>query len=318
MKRSMMLVLAVFAGGCVETGSRDDIDSVSSALNVAGGTFPVISSRGVGNLEVFAMASNGTGLNVKTYDGSWHDWQVIPYTGIGYPVPVGSPAATSWSSTRTDVFMRDSYNNLQHVYRNTGGWSSWETVGSGVYSSPAVTNWGSGRLDVFYLDNQSHLQHLWYQEPYWYGPEALFTNVGFASPPAAVSWAPGRIDIVAASTGGNVNQYFYSNPQGWFGPFGLGGAPNGNGVTMGITSWGVNRLDVFVGNGMWVQRRSYTGSSWDPSWTNVLLEGGVSANVSAVSWGTNRIDIVSRDSSGIVQQAYSNTNPPAFSSWFGL
>jgi hypothetical protein len=317
----MMLVVSVFTVGCgVETGSGDplspDVEAVSSALTVDSNTTPAISSRGPSQLEVFA--TSGGQVQVRKYDDSigagWSAWQALPSLPAG--VTASSPAATSWSSSRTDVFVRGSDSRLYHQFRNSGGWNGiWEQLDSGISTAPAVTNWGPNRLDVFALQN-GVLWHKWFQTSSWFGPETLFTSVPLSSPPAAVSFAAGRIDIVARRSAGNVNQFFFSG--GWFGPFDLGGATNQN-VNLGISSSGVNRLDIFAVSGSQVKRRSFNGTAWDGSWTNVLAAvSAAGAGVSSVSWGTNRIDIVTENSSGIVQQGFSNANPPSFSGWFGL
>jgi hypothetical protein len=279
---------------------------------VDAGTTPAISSRGAQQLEVFAT-SHGQ-VRVKKYDDTfnqgWFAWADLPALPAGVTA-VSSPAATSWDSTRTDVFVRGSDGRLYHQWRNSGDWSGvWEQLDSGISTGPSVTNWGPGRLDIFALQN-GIMWHKWYQNG-WYGPETLFTNVPLSSPPAAVAWAAGRIDIVARRSAGNVNQFFYSG--GWFGPFDIGGSTN-NGATLGISTWGVNRLDIFAVSGSQVKRRSFI-NVWDPGWTNVLGATNTSGQgVGAVSWGTNRIDIVTNDD-GTVLQGFSNApSPPSFTGW---
>jgi hypothetical protein len=275
---------------------------------------------------VFARAQPGQEgqVFVKTYDDSigagWSAWQALPSLPVGIS-PVSSPAATSWSSTRTDVVILGSDNCIYHNFRNTGAWfGTWGRIACGMGTAPAITNWGPNRLDIFALQNGlgGVLRHVWYQTNSWYGPETLFANVSLSAPPAAVAWAPGRIDIVSRGAAGNVIQFYYSGD--WYGPFSLGGSANGQ--NLAISSWGVNRLDVFAvtGNNGQIRRRSFTGSSWDASWTDVLSPFAPAVvGVSAASWGPNRIDIVTRNpSSGVVQQAFSNANPPSFSIWYGL
>jgi hypothetical protein len=331
MKRSMLLVFSLLAAACgVELGAGDplspEIESVSSPF-VSAGNAPTISSRGVNQLEVFISGPGGTfvqsfGANGPVWSGSWAPLPSLP---AGFSSE-GPAAATSWSSTRTDVFVwaknNVSESRLYHNWRNAGGWSStWELIGTGINSPPAVTNWGPNRLDVFALDANKKLKHWFYQTNGWYGPESLYPNVAFFSPPAAVAWAPGRIDIVALGSSLNVNQFYYSDPSGWFGPFNLGGGQINANTVLGISSWGVNRLDVFVVKDHQPKRRSFTGS-WEANWTNVLGtlypdQGGVSA----VSWGPNRIDLVTYSSAlgtSAIQQAFSTNNPPSFHGWFGL
>jgi hypothetical protein len=279
-------------------------------------TTPAVSSRGALQLEVF-VTSHGQ-VRVRKYDDAaglgWLDWADLPSLPSNVTA-VSSPAATSWDSTRTDVFVLGSDTRLYHQFRNSGGWNgTWEQLDSGITSAPAVTNWGVNRLDVFALKN-GILWHKWFQTNSWFGPETLFTGVPLYSPPAAVAWGNGRIDIVARRSAGNINQFFYSG--GWFGPFDLGGATNQN-VNLGISTFGVNRLDVFAVTGTQVKRRSFI-NVWDPGWTNVLaVKPPTGSGISAVSMSNNRIDILTDDASGVLMQGFSTTSNPSFLGWFGL
>ncbi|HSP38685.1 MAG TPA: hypothetical protein VLR26_13115, partial [Frankiaceae bacterium] len=70
------------------------------------------------------------------------------------PVPdateVASPAATSLSPGRLDVFTRSSGGTLLYQYRPVGGsWTVVRDLGGSLASQPSVVSWAAGRFDVF-------------------------------------------------------------------------------------------------------------------------------------------------------------------------
>ena len=103
-----------------------------------------------------------------------------------------------------------------------------------------------------------------------------------------VSWGSGRTDLVARA-GGQIWIDTYSNGWSGWGPIGAPAA--GVASSPSITSWGTDRLDVFVRGGddqLYV--RSYTGT-WTPSWSVIGPEGVFRGKPSAVSRGQGLIDI---------------------------
>ena len=116
----------------------------------------------------------------------------------------------------------------------------------------------------------------------------------------AFSWGVNRVDVVVV--GGDRTLYHrwydaHNLPPGWStstsgSPFweNLGTPPAGAVGDPAVTSWGVNRLDVFVRGqheNLWhkfFQDRTWSG--WEPF--ELFCAFGDPA---AVSWGTNRIDI---------------------------
>jgi hypothetical protein len=73
-----------------------------------------------------------------------------------------------------------------------------------------------------------------------------------------------------------------------------------------VTSWGENRIDVFVqGTDGAVYHKAWDGSQWIPSetdWEN--LGGGITDSPSAVSWGADRLDVFARGTDGAVYHKF--------------
>jgi hypothetical protein len=277
------------AGVAALYGARNTVDT---------GTRPAVSSRGTDQLEVFITSAGQ--VRTRVYDDSigagWSSWSALPDLPSSLKA-VSSPAAVSWSSTRTDVFVTASNGAILHNWRTTGGWQGWDSHGSGFTSGPTAASWGNGRIDLFANQNGT-LWHKWADSGYWQSSETLYGATTVYGAPAAVSWGYGRIDIVARSSTGALNQFAYS--AGWYGPYNLGGSI-ASGTDPGISSWGVNRLDIFAVSSNQVSKRTYD-SGWG-SWGNVL-SATAAAGVSAVSWGSNRIDVLTNTSDGTVKQGF--------------
>jgi hypothetical protein len=73
-----------------------------------------------------------------------------------------------------------------------------------------------------------------------------------------------------------------------------------------VTSWGVNRLDVFVtGTDGTVQHKTWDGSGWFPSDTGWENLGGQGLEApAAVSWGADRLDVFLRGMDGTVYHKF--------------
>jgi hypothetical protein len=130
-----------------------------------------------------------------------------------------------------------------------------------------------------------------------------------SSDPAAVSWAKGRIDIVAKLPDGNFWHKYYED--GWSGWIDNLGSPlhtvNPNPT---ISTWGTNRLDVFVVGPLesriyhkwwskrWSDERDGFPGGWEPL-SKIDLDSPeetlqIVSDAAAVSSGTDRIDIFVR------------------------
>lgn len=149
----------------------------TSASGWAGGWAPLGGSAATGPAAVSRV--NGR-MDVFTVSGGqvWQTW----YSGgawaggwapLGAP-PVGvasSPAASSWSNSRIDVFVRGGDGHVWQRFCDYGpsgsspplAWSAWEPIGGPqADSAPAAVSWHeAGRTDIIALRG-SNMAHTWY------------------------------------------------------------------------------------------------------------------------------------------------------------
>ncbi len=174
---------------------------------------PALASEFYPQLDVFVLGSNHN-VYLKNQPfasanelGDWTDWQSL---GCCFD---SDPAAVSWSSGRTDLFVRsmDGVIAWRTWTRTAGGtWSDWtdiEEPSAGVASAPAVASSGPGRLDVFVRGNNNRL----YQRTLD-GNWSDWTKVDdllFVGKPAAASTGKGRMDVVAADDEQTIHHWTY-------------------------------------------------------------------------------------------------------------
>jgi hypothetical protein len=127
-------------------------------------------------------------------------------------------------------------------------------------------------------------------------PRRGWISIGgqYASSPAAVSWGEARFDVVGVGTDGDVwhtpcNNFSCAAPNSI-------GRPNVSGELSApaISSWGSDRLDVFVRVGTHIYWKYWgvlpsTGKIGWSGWSD--LGGSYTGKPAAVSWGPNRIDL---------------------------
>jgi uncharacterized protein YkwD len=225
----------------------------------------------------------------------WSGWE-----NLGGILQTGtSPTAASWSSSRIDVFVQGTNNDLHQKYWNGSGWYGFYNLGGreimAPNSSPAAVSWGPNRIDVFARSKSNTLIHKWWDGTRWSGWEDLGGTI--TSAPAASSWASGRLDVFARGSDGTLHHKWYSNKWGGWESLGGGilGAPT-------AVSWGTNRIDIFVrGTNDGIHQKAWGGSSWS-DWIN---HGGVTYDSPGVaSWASGRLDLFVRGTTNSVYQKY--------------
>jgi len=177
---------------------------------------PSATSWGVGRLDIFVQGCNDTGLNEyhKWYDGSWHNWELVPNMNARI---TAAPSAVSWGPNRIDIFARGEGADLIHDWYG-GQWFGIDSQGGCIIGQPVTAAWKPGRLDVFVQDcNNSgpNVSHKWYDNNSWRSWEGtpqqqtnrITTMLG------AVSWGNNRIDIFARAQDGTLIHQWYDG--GW-------------------------------------------------------------------------------------------------------
>lgn len=177
---------------------------------------PTVTSWGVNRLDVFVEGCNGAGINMhhRWYDGSWHDWEVVPGMNARISAP---PSAVSWGPNRIDIFARGEDGALIHNWYG-GVWYGIDSQGGCIIGQPAVASWSPGRLDVFVQscnDVGANMSHKWYDNNTWYQWELtpLQNGTRVTSMLGAVSWDRDRLDVFGRGNDGTlIHQWYY---KGW-------------------------------------------------------------------------------------------------------
>jgi hypothetical protein len=195
-------------------------------------------------------------------------------------------------------------------------WSPWLSEvgapppGVAAGSSPAVSSWGANRLDLFVRGADNAIWHDWWDGTRWNVWQSL--GPAIVSNPAAVSWAANRIDLFGVGTDGNIWHKVWngSSWSGWASEVGHPPPGLASGSGPAVSSWGANRLDLFVrgaDNAIW-------HAWWDGTRWNFWESQGpaIVSSPAAVSWAANRIDLFGTGTDGNVYHKVWNG-----SSWSG-
>lgn len=257
--------------------------SVGSYLKERGGVIVVPQQRlQTGVTYTVALTVNGLpytwSFTVNGFAQAPPGWQSLG------GVLTSSPAVSSWSATRADVFVRGSDNGLYQNTWNGTAWSNWRPLGGVLTSAPAATSWSANRIDVFVRGTDNQLYHKSSDGTNWSNWEPLGGIL--TSDPAVASWANGRLDVFVRGTD-NALWHKWFDAGGWSGWENLGGILTSSPAA---TSWGPNRLDVFVrgtDNGLW--QRSWNGTGWS-SWQP--LGGVLTSAPSAASCSSGHLDVL--------------------------
>lgn len=250
--------------------------------------------RGGAILIPQAPLSAGVGYTVNlTVNGVAYKWSFgVDATGaITTPMPAGwtpvggvstsGVAASSWGSSRVDIFVRGQDNALwQRTW--TGSWNAWHSLGGVITASPAAVSWGPNRIDVFVRGQDNAMYHLASDGTNWSGWEAQGGYL--TSSPAVSSWASGRLDVFVR---GGDNALWHKYWAGFWGSWGsLGGVLASDPAALSSTT---NRIDVFArGQDSALWQRSWTGTTWT-SWTS---DGGIlTAGPAVSSCGAGKLDV---------------------------
>lgn len=172
-----------------------------------------------------------------------------------------------------------------------------------IHSTLAAISWGYNRMDVFGSHpSTGEISHKWF-DGYQWGPSVdgleSLGGIKFASAPSAVSWGADRTDIFAIGSLANSQLYHkYWDGHSWqpaeMDWEGLGGDLHDQ-FPLAVTSWAVDRLDVFgIGQDGELYHKYWDGSVWNPSGDQLerlAPDFEFNSGAAAVSWGHNRIDV---------------------------
>jgi spore germination protein YaaH len=244
----------------------------------------------------------GVGLwNLNFGGGSPELWNLLaakfatnnPWTSLGGALTSG-PDASSWGSSRADVFVRGNDNGLYHRFWDGGQWNGWDGLGGTLTSDPGAVSWGPDRIDVFVRGNDNGLYHRWGSgNGIWYGWQPLGGYL--TSAPDVAAWSAGRLDVFVRGADNGLWHKWWDG-QNWSGWQPLGGVLTSDPT---VVSWGPNRIDVFVrgtDNGLW--HLWWDGAAWN-GWQP--LGGSLTSGPDASSCASGHLDV-------FAQQSGSNLN----------
>ena len=171
-------------------------------------------------------------------------------------------------------------------YNSTVG-SPWDDLSGYAGAGPAICSQGTNELDVFVANSWGVYQNTWNGSSWsnWVQlPSPPSTAIGVS----CVSSGSGRIDVAIVGSNNATYHDYYSNGS-WSNTWDdLSGYATAGPA---LCSQGANELDVFVANSYGVYQKTWNGSSWSASWTQLPSPPSASIGVSCVSWGSGRIDL---------------------------
>jgi hypothetical protein len=226
-----------------------------SSWNSLGGSLtssPAAVSRSAGKIDVFVRGTDGALWTRSTTNGatSWSGWSKIAaqlLAGTG-------PAAYAWGDARIGVFVTGTNKALYHMWTDSAGTHSWQSLGGTFTSSPAATAPTSGVIDVYGRGGDGALYQKEYSSNAWGSWTSLGGQLASNTGPAACSWGPGRLDVFVQGTNGALYHKGYNGA--WSNWQSLGGKLTSSPAAAAAS--GSNRIDVFV--------RGTNGALWWTHW----------------------------------------------------
>ena len=197
-----------------------------------------IVQRGIGPLDVFDVAPNGTVGHVRQLapNVNWGNW-----TSLG-GVMQGSVAATlqTLGTTILVAIGRDS----RIYYARDPNLQSWISLGGTGRGSPAVTVNRDGRLEIFAADQAGVLRHIWELSPGGAWSQWAVLGNGVQGDPVAIGNSDGRIAVFVTTATGGLRMYEQAEPNsGWAAPFAFPGVHSGRPAVILDED---KKLEVFV------------------------------------------------------------------------
>ncbi len=196
-------------------------------------------------------------------------------------VLTSGPDASSWDSSRADVFVRGLDNGLYHKFWG-GAWSNYEGLGGALTSDPGAVSWGPNRIDVFVRGTDNALYHR-----FWYGAWSNWESLSgvLTTSPDVASWGSGRLDVFVRGTDNALWHRFW-DVGGWSNWESLGGTLASDPTAV---SWGPNRIDVFArAADNTLMHRWWDGTQWNP-WES--LGGSLTSAADAASCASGHLDV---------------------------
>ncbi len=245
----------------------------------------------VGELDVFAVASNGAIWHSTFDDGAWQPWEIV---AAARSSDTGVSASAS-STQPIELFYRDAASKrLGHTYLDADArWQS-ELLGKSEIEqlTPAAASSDAG-VDVFTRGPGATLLHLsksdvWSDD--WVSEDSA-KNVGSA--PSVVASADQRLDVFWSHSESNrLSQWTNDGATQLLNGEALQTPPTAASRATGL-------LDVLYLSGTSTLVRHF----YDAGWQLEKFRIPEASSVASVSWGPGRLDVFYLDSTGSIGHA---------------
>jgi hypothetical protein len=257
---------------------------------------PATTSRGPGDIFVFARAANGATLERHRKNGGWTDWSSLGGTATS------GPAAVVYGGN-VYVFVRGGNGAIWRTYLDGGHWMPWLSLGGFSTSAPAVAarRGGGNELDLVIRGADNQLYHQAFTPSAgWSG----FATIGgqLTSAASVNSQAPGLLNIWARGTDGQVYQKSWTSTRGWIDWASIGGGIIGAPTSVSRQE---NTINVYArGAGNALYQRSWTGS-WG-EWF-LLDSTAMDSSPAAAGEGPNREWVFARRGGNLIFKEWTST-----------
>jgi thiol-disulfide isomerase/thioredoxin len=226
--------------------------SLGGALSAS----PAAVSQSTGKIDVAVRGTDSALWSKSTTNGgsSWSGW-----SKIGGQLLAGTgPAAYAWGDTRIGWMVTGTDNQLWHMWTDSSGTHSWQSLGGVLTSSPSATSSASGAIDVFVRGTDNALWQRGYSNNAWGSWASPGGQLASGTGPAACSWGAGRLDVFVQGT--DTVLWHKSYNGAWSGWEPLGGSLTSSPAAASAS--GSSRIDVFV--------RGTDNTVWEKSYLTVL------------------------------------------------
>jgi hypothetical protein len=243
------------------------------------------SSTGYNHYSALRTVESGLGLPTLTSNDAavspMNDFfGLVGWNDVGGAATTGADAS-SWGSSRSDVFVRGTDNALWHRSWNGTAWGGWESLDGFITAEPTAVSWGTNRIDIFVRGSDFALWHRTSNGTTWGSWERLGGYL--SSGPDAASWGANRLDVFVSGLGNRLWQDTWNGTSwAWTSLGGVGSSDPG------VVASAPNHIDIFVrGTDQALWEDSWNGSSW--SWTS--LGGAATTGPDASSCAAGHIDV---------------------------
>ncbi len=149
--------------GCANDGITTEWNLWSQLGGVLG-SGPAAASGSGGNVDVFAVNSEGGISQTYLWQGAW-----TPWTSRGAPSGKrfsSPPAAFDTASGAHHVYCRADGGGIWQLV-HAGGWGAWTLVGGLATSGPAAVSVADGKVDLFVRGGDGGLAHVAFRDGAW-------------------------------------------------------------------------------------------------------------------------------------------------------